>query len=184
MAAKKTPKKQSKSDFIRQQPASLSAAEVVAKAKGAGIALTDNLVYMVRGPRRGKSKTQKKGAALKKTASTTKPSKRPATQSKADFVRARPHLSPKEIVEDAKVAGVKLDATYVYNVRGYDKTAAKQKRTARGTSTGSKSTSRSAHHSDAGVEALLKAVAAELGLGRSIEILQAERARVRAVIGG
>jgi hypothetical protein len=32
------------------------------------------------------------------------------------------------------------------------------------------------------VEDLLKAAAAELGLGRAIEILQGERARVRAVI--
>jgi hypothetical protein len=33
-------------------------------------------------------------------------------------------------------------------------------------------------------EDLLKAVAAEIGLGRAMEILVGERARVRAVIGG
>jgi hypothetical protein len=33
-------------------------------------------------------------------------------------------------------------------------------------------------------ETLLKAVAAEIGLGRAMEILAGERARVRAVIGG
>jgi hypothetical protein len=32
-------------------------------------------------------------------------------------------------------------------------------------------------------EGLLKAVAAELGLGHSIELLQAERAKVRAILG-
>jgi hypothetical protein len=34
------------------------------------------------------------------------------------------------------------------------------------------------------VEALLKAVAAEIGLGRAIELLEGERARVRAVLRG
>jgi hypothetical protein len=33
-------------------------------------------------------------------------------------------------------------------------------------------------------EPLLRAVAAELGLGRAVEILQGERARVRAVLRG
>ena len=46
------------------------------------------------------------------------PPKSPAKTSKADFVRARSHLSPEEIVEDAKAAGLKLDTSYVYNVRG------------------------------------------------------------------
>jgi hypothetical protein len=34
------------------------------------------------------------------------------------------------------------------------------------------------------VEDLLRAAAAELGLGRAMEILEGERARVRAVLGG
>jgi hypothetical protein len=34
------------------------------------------------------------------------------------------------------------------------------------------------------IEDLLKAVAAELGLGMAMEILQGERARVRMVMGG
>jgi D-alanyl-D-alanine endopeptidase (penicillin-binding protein 7) len=186
MAAKKISKKpQSKSSFIRKQPASLSAAEVVAKAKAAGIKLTSQLVYKVRGDSKAKKKgNAKKTSKTKPVASKGAASKSPAKMSKADFVRSRSHLSPKEIVEDAKAAGIKLDASYVYNVRGYD--AAKKrvtKQAARATTP----------RKGAGVprpvvtvskaEDLLKAVAAEIGLGRAMEILEAERARVRAVIG-
>src|ERR1035441_5145207 len=185
MAAKKISKKpQSKSSFIRKQPASLSAAEVVAKAKAAGIKLTSQLVYKVRGDSKAKKKgNAKKTSKTKPVASKGAASKSPAKMSKADFVRSRSHLSPREVVEDGKAAGIKLDASYVYNVRGYD--AAKKrvtKHAARRATTPRKgapvprpvtTTSKA--------EDLLKAVAAEIGLGRAMEILEAERARVRAV---
>ena len=58
-----------------------------------------------------------------------KPTAPPAKiTSKADFVRALPNLSPKEVVEKAKVEGVKFDVRYVYRVRAMDKTARKAKR--------------------------------------------------------
>src|ERR1035438_7151965 len=122
MAAKKTTKKpQSKSDFIRNQAKSLSAADVVAKAKAAGIKLTSQLVYNVRGDSKAKNKgTAKKTSKTKPVASKRAALKSPAKMSKADFVRSRSHLSPREVVEDGKAAGIKLDASYVYNVRGYD----------------------------------------------------------------
>jgi hypothetical protein len=215
MAAKKSSKKQSKSDFIRQQPATLSAADVIAKGKEAGMTFTSSLVYMVRGRQDGKATPKKtatktvnpkqtapkklsaapkqKASAKKSTSTTPGRSASPKeTGSKADFVRARAHLSPKEIVEDAKAAGQKLDVNYVYKVRGYDKTTAKRKSTAR-RPVGKKPAAKTAttkpaasdvRPSDAKVETLLRAVAAELGLGRAIEILQDERARVRVVIGG
>ena len=183
MAAKKTSKKQSKSDFIRSQP-TLSAADIVAKAKAEGFKLSSALVYMVRGRATPKKTAPKKTAPTKTGAKKTlkaAASKQP-TRSKADFVRARSHLSPKEIVEDAKAEGLKLDPAYVHNVRGYDRTAAKQAR--RRTAAPKSTASSGIRTADANVENLLKAAAAELGLGRSIEILQAERARVRAVIAG
>jgi hypothetical protein len=172
MAAKKISKKRSKSDFIRSQPSSMSPTDVVAAAKAAGITMSRNLVYMVRA---------RKGGATK---APSKPQK-PATtgESKADFVRARSHLSPKEIVEDATDQGMKLDATYVYNVRGYDKTMAKKQRQPAKAAAPSASEANRSSRSASAVEDLLRAVAAELGLGRAIQILQAERARVHAVIG-
>jgi hypothetical protein len=165
MAAKKTP---SKSDFILSQLTSLSAADVVKKGKAQGIKFSPQLVYNVR---RGSKAT--KGKATK-TATSAAPEKPP--KSKSAFIRANPSLSPKEIVEKANAAGLKLDVGYVYNVRG----AAKGKRRAgvrAGASLPRPITTMSS------TESLLRAVAAEIGLGAAIEILSGERARIRALTG-
>ncbi len=180
-STKKTP---NKSDFIRSQPASLSGPEVVAKGKAAGIKFSSQLVYNVRG---GSKATKAKAKKTPTTRSSAAIVKSPATISKADFVRAHASLSPKEIVAKGKAAGVRLTATYVYNVRGYDKTARKKK-AAKKPTTGA-TTSRKAPAvsrpitTSSKAEMLLRAVAAEIGLGPAMEILSGERAMVRAVIG-
>jgi hypothetical protein len=46
-----TSKSPTKADFVRNQPATMSADEVVTKAKGAGFTIDRNLVYKVRGRR-------------------------------------------------------------------------------------------------------------------------------------
>jgi hypothetical protein len=182
MAAKKTPQKPSKSDFIRSQPASLSAADVVAKGKARGIKFSTQLVYNVRG---GGSKAKKGTAKRTAKAKPTTTSKSPAKVSKADFVRARSHLSPKEIVEDGKAARIKVDVSYVYKVRGAAKGKGKKR-----VATKVRATPRTGVPvprpitSTRSAEDLLKAVAAEIGLGRAIEQLQDERARVRAILRG
>jgi len=111
-----TPKKApiSKSDFIRSQPATLSASEVLAKAKAAGLTLTSQLVYKVRGTAKGAAKrgTRKRRTEIRTGASVP----RPITTTSA-------------------------------------------------------------------AENLLRALAAEVGLGSAIEILRTELARVRAVTG-
>jgi hypothetical protein len=187
MAAKKTRTKKptpNKSDFIRRH-ASLSTAEVIAAGKKAGLKISSSLVYMVRG-RAAKSKktvakktTPSKSAAPTSTSAPTKP-----TQSKADFVRSRSHLSPREIVEDATTAGLQLNVKYIYNWRRMAKAATKKRRGVKQTTT-SKTTLTGGVRSPASssAETLLRAVAAEIGLGRAIEILAGERAKVRAVIG-
>jgi hypothetical protein len=88
-------------------------------------------------------------------------------------------------VQDAKTAGLQLNVRYIYNVRKAAKPATKSKRVAKQTST-SKATLTGGVWSptSSSAETLLRAVAAEIGLGRAIEILAGERARVRAVIGG
>jgi hypothetical protein len=181
-------------------PLTLSAKEVVAQGKAAGIKLDDTYVHKIR--RTAKRKGAGPKPAAKKVSAAPNKSSKPAnppsaTMSKADFVRERGHLSPKEIVEDAKTHGVKLDANYVYTVRGYDKRASKKRRATKkaasenpaataptATASISKPSTNGTHRADTKVEDLLRAAAAELGLGRAIEILQSERARVRAVIGG
>lgn len=306
MVAKKAPKKQSKSDYIRSQPATMSASEVVAAAKAAGIKLSGNLVYMVRGAKgstkktaskppgrstagkvsipktttsktAGKTATSKKATVKKETAMQTKESASPGTAksagvsksefirmhpglsvaevvaagkdqglsfsttlvyavrgetksppskkgtakrtsaktsdkktstiaktatlkkpgvNKADFVRQNPSLSANEVAAKAKAGGITLDANYVYKVRGADKAATKKKRAAKKLAasipvvtktskpTASKPVTSNGTRPSGSVEELLKAAAAELGLGRAMEILEGERARVRKVIGG
>jgi hypothetical protein len=184
MPAKKTSTKKTanKSDFIRQQPSALSGPEVVAKGKAAGIEFSSQLVYNVRGGSKAMKGTVKKTTTPAKSAA---PSKAAPAQSKADFVRAHANLSPKDIVAKAKAEGLKLDVTYVYGVRAYDKMAAKNKRgsTARATTTRKAPAVSRPITTSTKAETLLRAVAAEIGLGRAMEILSAERAMVRAVIG-
>jgi hypothetical protein len=176
-----------KSEFIRQHP-SLSTAEIIAAGKKSGLKISSSLVYVVRG------RTAKpKGAVAKKTTASTSAaptststSTRP-TQSKADFVRAHTNLSPKEIVKKAKAEGVKLGVSYVYNVRGADKSTGRTKVTAVAARRSAVRTAPPVPRpitTSSSAETLLKALGAELGLGRAIEILAGERARVRAVIGG
>jgi hypothetical protein len=193
MPSKKTPAKiPNRSDFIRAQPATLTPADIVAKGKAQGLKFGRSLVYMVRG-----AATAKKGVAKKAITTTSaapkteaaKPTVTPAkTKSKADFVRAYSSLSPKEVVEKGKAEGVKFDARYVYRVRAMDKTARKAKRAASKMSTttavnGVASSDTPAVRPSSSAENLLRAVAAELGLGRAVEILQGERARVRGLMG-
>jgi|HubBroStandDraft_2_1064218.scaffolds.fasta_scaffold42076_3 hypothetical protein len=121
--------------------------------------------------------------AAKKSSTTTK---KPTVMSKAAFVRSLAATTPaKEVVAKAKARGMTLTESYVYNVRGAAK-AAKRKRTgslrsalvARSVAATSPATLRSA----LSTEDLLRAVGAELGLMRAIEVLHAERARVHAVL--
>jgi hypothetical protein len=155
MAAEKTnPSKPNKSEFIRSQPAELSAGAVVEKAKAEGVA--------------------KKSAAAA-----------PPRTSKAAFVRKFPKASPREIVAKAQAEGINIELDYVYNVRSSDKVA-KPGTKAEATAAVPRmavSAPRPIATASSG-EDLLKAVAAEIGLGRAIEILTGERARVRALIGG
>jgi len=175
-----------RSDFIRAQPTTMSPADVVAKGKTQGIKFGRSLVYMVRG-----AATAKKGVTKKTSAAPTRttPAKT-GVKSKADFVRAYPSLSAKEVVEKAKAEGIKLGWRYVYNVRASDKATRKAKRAAAKATiamtaaVNGAATSVALPAPSSSTEDLLRAVAAELGLGRAVEILEGERERVRAVIGG
>jgi hypothetical protein len=175
MPAKKTrsqpgPKKTSisKSDFIRRQPPNLSGPEVVKKARAAGIKLSSQLVYVVR--------TKMTKAKVKTPTEATSTAAPKPTTSKAAFVRSLPSTIPaKAVVAQAKAAGMKLSANYVYLIRRGAKES-------RGSVRAGRSVPRPITTSSS-AESLLKALGAELGLGSAIEILAGERARVSAVIG-
>ena len=87
------------------------------------IKFSPQLVYNVRGGSRPKKRATKKSSKAKTIATVTA---KPAAN-KAAFVRSHSTLSPQEIVAKAKAEGLKLTATYVYNVRGYDKSKGKTK---------------------------------------------------------
>jgi hypothetical protein len=194
MAAKKNVP--NKSEFIRSQPAELSAAQVVEKAKAEGLTIEPGLVYNVRGRAKslGKAKKAATPAPAKKGPTPAPAAKKASSNgakkpaSKAAFVRQFPHLTPKEIVEKAKDEGLKLEVGYVYNIRSADKGAhGKPTKSPAARPSAPKAAAapvrpRATSHSNE--EELLKIVAAEVGLGRAIEVLQGERARVMAAIGG
>jgi hypothetical protein len=178
-SAKTTP---NKSDFIRAQPATMSPADVIAKGKSEGVKFGRSLVYMVRSAATTKNGVSKKTS----TAPTRTTPPKIAVKSKADFVRAHPSLSAKEVVEKAKAEGIKLGWRYVYNVRTSDKTARKAKRAAKATTVSVNGAVLSAAPPtvSSSAEDLLRAIAAELGLGRAVEILEGERARVQSILRG
>lgn len=178
-----------KSDFIRNQPATMSAAEIVEKAKDQGIDLRAGLVYEVRRIAKAKKAPlgKKAGHAAKKPSSQA-PSAAPngtahrTGLSKAAFVRQFPNLPPREIVERAKAERIKLDVGYVYNIRSSSKATGKVTPRAARASTGSRSVPALKPSTPSSAENLLRTVAAEIGLGRALEILAGERARFRAVL--
>jgi hypothetical protein len=186
MRAEKT-----RSDFIREQPQTMSAAEVVEKGKAAGFPFDASLVGKVR--RRALSNgahAKATGTAAGSTSTTASRRSRKPVKSKAEFVRTLPSSTPaKEVVAKAKAAGISITETHIYGVRSADRRA--KKRSA-AKSTASKPAMAaaaivngptSAPKINAKAESLLKAVAAEIGLGNAIEVLQSERARVRGLIG-
>jgi hypothetical protein len=185
MPRAKTSKKPtpSKSDFIRSPPTTLSAAEVGAKAKAVGLNLAPVLVYKVRIRARAKGKAKKSVVAKAAIPANTTSASTKLLTNTAAFVRAHRSLSPHEIVEKAKAAGIKLGVSFVYNIRGAAKIAAKKKwAAARSQAVGAVANSGGSSVS-ASAQNRLKAVAAEIGLGPAIEVLQGERARVRTLIG-
>lgn len=100
------------------------------------------------------------------------------------FILALPRtLTAKEVLSRAKASGFATSESNVHRVRrlhgGGRRTAQRHVSVARAPSSALAKTNGT--HSR--TEELLRAVAAELGLGRAVEILQSERSRVRSVLG-
>jgi hypothetical protein len=175
----------SKSKFLRGIPPSVSAKDVLPQGKAAGLKIHVNQASKVEG--RGDAATKKVAA---KTISKPPKDATAETKSKADFVRTYPSLSAKEVVAKAAAEGIKLGWRYVYNVRASDKAPGRKKRAPTkatiptATAVNGAAPSIASAVRAASAEDLLRAVAAELGLGRAVEILAGERARVRTLIGG
>jgi hypothetical protein len=88
--AAKKPEFGAKTAFIKSQPTSMTAKEVVAAAKSEGITLSENLVYAARAGTKKKGPKKAKGA--KKAASTTnakKPGPKPEAAGPRPAARLR-----------------------------------------------------------------------------------------------
>jgi hypothetical protein len=181
--------------FILSLPTTLPAREVLAKAKARGIKTSENNVHRVRRlhgrSKRAIAKTHASGAVpsiQKADAGST--SSAPVAPTKSGFVRGFPlHTPAKEIVQKASAAGIELDVRYVHKVQSRSKPAVAKRQPVKRSLPASavkvpvSPAKLAVVVSPSSVEGLLRAVAAEIGLGRAVEILEGERASVRAVLG-
>ena len=116
MAAKKAKKSASKttaskSAFVRGLPASMPAKEVVAKAKAAGLTLSDRYVHVIRSI--AKRAARNGHTALK----TPRRGGRPIS-SKRTFVLSLPASMPAaDVIKRARAEGMQLTTNYVYKIR-------------------------------------------------------------------
>jgi hypothetical protein len=100
-------------------------------------------------------------------------------KNKSEFIRSLPaDMSASDVIAKAKEAGYgDMSAAYVYSIR----TAARARARTRDR-VGGRNGAAQASRAPAGVEALLLALASEIGLANALAILQSERQRVLAVL--
>jgi hypothetical protein len=188
MAAKKVKKsssKPSKSAFVRGLPATLPAKEVVAKAKAAGLTLSDRYVHVIRSIAKRAARQGTVGASSSKAA---RRGGRPIS-SKRTFVLGLPASLPAvDVIKRAKAEGMKLTTNYVYKIRSRGAAAGDRpvvtrhidvpKLTPRGRlpKGASKGTNGNGHgeHDDHFVALVL-----DVGLARAAALLEKVRARVQ-----
>ncbi len=107
-----------KSAFVRSQPIELSAAEVVAKAKEAGLSITTALVYKVRSVKKSKGS----GKAKKSKATASKSKQAGGKLSSSAYIRAQPaSMSAKEVAAKGSTEGYAFKPGLVYEVRSAQK---------------------------------------------------------------
>jgi len=195
MAAKKAKKPSaktpSKSAFVRGLPASMPAKEVVAKAKAAGLTLSDRYVHVIRSIAKRAARV---GHAVEKA---PRRGGRPIS-SKRTFVLSLPASLPAaEVIKRAKAEGMKLTTNYVYKIRSRGAAAAdaaqgaqsargrnghavfgklSRGRTAADIARSARSTNGSSPHDEDFVALVL-----DVGLARAAALLEKVRARVQGL---
>ena len=106
------------------------------------------------------------------------------TVNKSAFVRAQPSsMTANDVVAKAKAQGITMKAGLVYVIRSQAKARAGKTGKKRGRPAKAASTM-TAMSASSGVENLLRAAAAEIGLSRSLAMLTEQREAVRKVLGG
>jgi hypothetical protein len=185
MAAKKAKKSASKttaskSAFVRGLPASMPAKEVVAKAKAAGLTLSDRYVHVIRSI--AKRAARNGHTALK----TPRRGGRPIS-SKRTFVLSLPASMPAaDVIKRARAEGMQLTTNYVYKIRSRGAAASEAALTLNVTGKGgrihrgrvlsdiARSANGANHHDEHFVALVL-----DVGLARAAALLERVRARVQ-----
>jgi hypothetical protein len=166
-AAKRTT---NKSAFIRNLPAETSAADVVAKAKAAGLTLTPAFVYAVRSKSKAKSGGAPQGARTRAA--------RGGKPSASDFVRTQPAtLAASDVVAAGAKQGLKFSTNLVYAVRS---AAGKKSGGKRGAG---RRVAKAASNAAAGLHATFRKLALDLGLNRAREALNELEQGIAQLIG-
>jgi hypothetical protein len=210
MADTATDESNKKSDFVRSLPLDTRPVEVVAKARAAGIAISPSYVSRIqtRARKRAKGATGK-AAPPEKPQTAKKPMNKTAF-----VLSQPTEMPATEVVAEAKRAGIELTRLAVIKIRSAAKiksakgtgTVAKRagsprrKRAAAAGKGAEKREARRAARSRkpaeapppaparpreaAAAEDLLRAVAAEIGVGKAIQILEEEHRRVLAILQG
>lgn len=185
MAAKKAKKPASKlpskSAFVRGLPVAMPAKEVVAKAKVAGLTLSDRYVHVIRSIAKRAARSAQGGAKAPRRGG------RPIS-SKRTFVLGLPASMPAaEVIKRAKSEGMKLTTNYVYKIRSRGAAAnggngsvlegrGSRGKLARGRAAAAiaRSTNGVGHHDEHFVSLVL-----DVGLARAAALLEKVRARVQ-----
>jgi hypothetical protein len=162
--------------FILALSRTMPAKEVLAKAKASGFKTSESNVHRVRRLHGRRSSAASSGH--KPSLATAKAASNGAKSvKKSDYVRTFPASLPaKDVVAKAKAAGIKLDLQYVYKIRSRSKPASR-----RAAAKAPAARRAVTHRPASSVETLLRALGAEIGLGRAVEILEGERARVSSI---
>lgn len=182
MAAKKLKKASSKpvskSAFVRGLSTSLPAKEVVAKAKSAGLKISDRYVHVIRSIAKRAAK-HGNGAA-----SGPRRGGRPIS-SKRTFVLSLPaSMAASEVIDRARAQGMTLTTNYVYKIRSRGAAAngrassvppAPVMKAARGTRRGAQRAPTN------GQEARFVALVLDVGLSRATALLDQLRDRVQGL---
>lgn len=175
-------KASSKTAFIKSQPRSMAAIDIVNKAKQAGLTMTSQYVYKVRSEmnKTSKPKTSAKPGLAKKTATGKARGENPMARRKtnlAAFVRGLPRtLTAKDVVAKAIQAGLRLSPDYVWRVRGATNKRSKKAKPATAR-TGARVRASSS-------EATFRRLVLDLGVQRSKQLCGEVEHRLAKLIGG
>lgn len=165
-----------KSAFIRQHP-DVPAAELVAKAKNAGITITANYVHTVRSEARASGKGPTKRGPRRKSDGSDSPSA---------FIRAAlaEGKGPRQIMAEADQAGIKFSRRLIYAVQRTSRVGAKRNQRSKRSSQATHKPRTPGSAAGSSNDTLFRKLAVEMGLSRAHELLDDLELRLRKLLAG